>query len=278
MRYFEINAEARGMRGRFLSLLGLVAACLLGAAKAQAVEPDENANWLQLKPLLFGERPIQGHAVDVLKLYVNQRADDAAVVPVMVRTYINQKPDRYIKHIYVIIDENPSPFGVKFTMTPQSGRADIETRVRMESSSPIRAIAEMNDGSLWMDSAMVYGAGGCSAPISGGPVDPSLGKMRLSMDNMLSEAGEPVPAQLMIKHPQITGMSTNVILEPHFVRQVNVYYSDQLVMSADVDFTISENPVFRFYFLPEDDGELRAEVVDSSDLRFEQRIAVTTVK
>ena len=32
------------------------------------------------------------------------------------------------------------------------------------------------------------------------------------------------------------------------------------------------------YFLPEDDGELRAEVVDSSDLRFEQRIAVTTVK
>jgi sulfur-oxidizing protein SoxY len=49
-------------------------------------------------------------------------------------------------------------------------------------------------------------------------------------------------------------------------------------MSADVDFTISENPVFRFYFLPEGDGELRAEVVDSSELRFEQRIAVKTVK
>jgi sulfur-oxidizing protein SoxY len=95
---------------------------------------------------------------------------------------------------------------------------------------------------------------------------------------MLSEAGEPVPAQLMIKHPQITGMSTNVVLEPHFVRQVNVYYADQLVMSADVDFTISENPVFRFYFLPEADGELRAEVVDSNDLRFEQRITVKTVK
>jgi len=82
----------------------------------------------------------------------------------------------------------------------------------------------------------------------------------------------------MIKHPQITGMSTNVVLEPHFVRQVNVYYADQLVMSADVDFTISENPVFRFYFVPENDGELRAEVVDSNDLRFEQRIGFTTVK
>ncbi len=266
------------MTMRFLSLLALLAVWSLGTATTSAAEPDENANWLQLKPLLFGERPIQGHATDVLQLYVSQRADDAAVVPVMVRTYVNQKPERYIKHIYVIIDENPSPFGVKFTKTPQSGRADIETRVRMESSSPIRAIAEMNDGSLWMDSTMVFGAGGCSAPISGGPVDSSLGKMRLSMDNMLSSAGEPVPAQLMIKHPQITGMSTNVILEPHFVRQVNVYYADELVMSADVDFTISENPVFRFYFLPEGDGELRAEVIDSSELRFEQKIAVKTVK
>jgi sulfur-oxidizing protein SoxY len=73
-------------------------------------------------------------------------------------------------------------------------------------------------------------------------------------------------------------MSTNVILEPHFVRQVNVYYADRLVMSADVDFTISENPVFRFYFLPDGDGELRAEIVDSSDLRFEQSVAVTAPK
>jgi len=266
------------MTARFLVSLALSFICALSPLNGHAAEPDENANWLQLKPLLFGERIINGHATDVLQLFVSQRADDAAVVPVMVRTYINQKPDRYIKHVYVIIDENPSPFGVKFTMTPQSGRADIETRVRMESSSPIRAIAEMNDGSLWMDSAMVFGTGGCSAPVSGGEVDSSLGKMRLSMENMLSDAGEPVPAQLMIKHPQITGMSTNVVLEPHFVRQVNVYYADQLVMSADVDFTISENPVFRFYFLPEADGELRAEVVDSNDLRFEQRITVKTVK
>ena len=266
------------MTARLLMSLVLSAVCALASVAGHTAEPDENPNWLQLKPLLFGEQTIHAHATEVLQLFVSQRADDAAVVPVMVRTYVKQKPDRYIKHVYLIIDENPSPFGVKFTMTPQSGRADVETRVRMESSSPIRAIAEMNDGSLWMDSTMVFGAGGCSAPVSGGAVDTSLGKMRLSTDSMLGDAGEPVPAQLMIKHPQITGMSTNVILEPHFVRQVNVYYAEQLVMSADVDFTISENPVFRFYFVPENDGELRAEVVDSNDLRFEQRVTFKTIK
>ena len=45
-------------------------------------------------------------------------------------------------------------------------------------------------------------------------------------------------------------------------------------MSADVDFTISENPNFRFYFLPNANGELRAEVVDTADLRFESKLVL----
>jgi sulfur-oxidizing protein SoxY len=102
--------------------------------------------------------------------------------------------------------------------------------------------------------------------------------MRLKTDDLFGKPGDPVPAELMIRHPQITGMSTNIVLEPHYVRQVNVYYDDELVISADVDFTISENPVFRFYFVPEKDGELRAEVIDSNDLRFEQRAAFKTIK
>jgi sulfur-oxidizing protein SoxY len=45
-------------------------------------------------------------------------------------------------------------------------------------------------------------------------------------------------------------------------------------MSADVDFTISENPNFRFYFVPRGDGDLKAEVVDSNDATFETSFAV----
>jgi sulfur-oxidizing protein SoxY len=55
----------------------------------------------------------------------------------------------------------------------------------------------------------------------------------------------------------------------HFVRQVRVNYDGQLVMSADVDISISENPNFRFYFLPHGNGELKAELVDSKELQFE---------
>ena len=39
-------------------------------------------------------------------------------------------------------------------------------------------------------------------------------------------------------------------------------------MSADVDFSISENPNFRFYFVPGSGAELEAKVVDNKDLKF----------
>jgi sulfur-oxidizing protein SoxY len=59
---------------------------------------------------------------------------------------------------------------------------------------------------------------------------------------------------------------------PHFVRRVEVRYGGKLVMNADVDFSISENPNFRFYFLPAAEGELDAKVIDNHDLEFTARM------
>jgi sulfur-oxidizing protein SoxY len=58
----------------------------------------------------------------------------------------------------------------------------------------------------------------------------------------------------------------------HFVRRVDISYAGEPLMSADVDFSISENPNFRFYFTPRGEGELKAEVLDSHDLHFESKI------
>jgi len=44
------------------------------------------------------------------------------------------------------------------------------------------------------------------------------------------------------------------------------------VLSADLDFAISENPNLRFYFLPDGRGELAAEVVDSNNLEFKSSL------
>jgi sulfur-oxidizing protein SoxY len=153
--------------------------------------------------------------------------------------------------------------------------------VRIDEYTQVRAIAETNDGQLHMATRFVKASGGCSAP-PGKDAQAALAtlgrmKFRVEGDATGGQAGnQPVLAQLMISHPNNSGLAmdqvSHLFTPAHFVRQVRITYAGQPVMSADVDFSISENPNFRFYFLPRGDGELKAEVVDSNDLRFESAL------
>ncbi|UCD69707.1 MAG: hypothetical protein JSW48_06535 [Betaproteobacteria bacterium] len=51
-----------------------------------------------------------------------------------------------------------------------------------------------------------------------------------------------------------------------------------MLVTTDVEFTISDTLVFRFHYLPEDDVELQTEVIHSSKLRFERRTAANAAE
>jgi sulfur-oxidizing protein SoxY len=268
----------QAMRAWIRTLAAAVLAAGLAPLTALAAEPAADP-WPQLRTVLFADRPISEDAAAVIELETPVRAEDAAVVPIGIRAKVAQTPEKYIRKIYLVIDRNPSPVGVVFTLTPDSGRADIETRVRIEEYTDVRAIAEMNDGKLYMVKRYVKASGGCSAP-AGKDLQEAMarmGKMKFRVDGDV-KPGQPVLAQLMISHPNISGLAmdqvTRLYAPPHFVRKVDVTYGGRPIISAEVDFTISENPNFRFYFVPRGEGELKAEVVDTSDLRFQNSIVV----
>src|SRR5690606_12831938 len=152
------------------------------------------------------------------------RAEDPSLVPLKIASKIPQTKDKYIKKIWVLVDKNPFPYVGEFEFTPESGKADLAMRVRVNSYSFVRAIAEMNDGQLYMAKTFVKASGGCSAPI-GADLDAAMkrigkAKFRLA-DNI--EPGQPSQAQLFISHPNITGMQmdqvTRFIKKSHFVNQ-----------------------------------------------------------
>jgi len=62
---------------------------------------------------------------------------------------------------------------------------------------------------------------------------------------------------------------THLYDPPYYVRNVRVTQGDELVFAADVDFSISENPAFRFSVRPRKAGALRARVTDSNERSFE---------
>jgi len=261
---------------RWLAVVAVVAVVALtaGAARAQDADPAESAVWKKVHESVFANAPI-APAEGVVTLDTPKRAEDAAIVPVAIRSGIAQRSDRYIDTIWLIVDNNPSPIAAVFHFTTASGRADMETRIRVEQYTHVRAIARTNDGKFYMAVNYVKASGGCSAPAGkdAAAAQASLGKMRIRVDGT-PIAGKPALAQLMISHPNDSGLAmdqvTRTYATPHFVREVDVSYQGKSVMRADVDFSISENPNFRFYFVPGDGdgGELQAKVVDNQDLAF----------
>ena len=258
-----------------LLLFELVAVCTGVRAEIKTGDnPEGSPIWQKVRASLFQSRSIVTTGEDVISLDVPVRAEDAAIVPIAIKARFPQTPARYIDKVYLIIDNNPSPVSAIFQFTPLSGRADIETRVRIDEYTHVRAIAETNDGQLHMTTRFVKASGGCSAPPGkdAQAALANLGRMKFRVEG--NDAGnQPVLAQLMISHPNNSGLAmdqvSRLFTPAHFVRQVRVTYDGQLVMSADLDFSISENPNFRFYFLSRSNGELKAELFDSKDMRFE---------
>jgi sulfur-oxidizing protein SoxY len=234
---------------------------------ASAAKDESNWNKV-LKNQYFSAQSIH-ESNDVIEIEAPFRAEDPALVPVQIISHIAQTKERYIKKITVFVDKNPFPFVGEFEFTPESGKASLAMRVRVNSYSYIRAIAEMNDGQLYMTKKFVKASGGCSAPI-GADLDAAmkrLGKMKFRLDKG-AKKGDATLAQLLISHPNITGMQrdqvTRFVKKSHFVDQLKVTFDGKPVLTAKIDIAISADPNFRFYFVPNKTGVLKAEFSDTS--------------
>jgi sulfur-oxidizing protein SoxY len=274
-----MNTIARTICAALLTLAAIGAAQLARADEHPEDNPDTMPRWVDFKDGTFKGRPVDSHGDAVIKLDAPARAADGAVVPIAVTAQFPQTPARYIKKVYLFIDENPEPYAGSFSFAPESGFATIETRVRVEDYTFMRAIAETNDGRLYSSVRFVKASGGCSAPAGkdDAAAEANAGLVRLTLQGQ-SVPGKPQLAQLMIRHPNRTGMAMNQVTRnyatAYFVRKVTVSYADKPVMVADVNFSISENPNFRFWFVPRGDGELKARVEDTKSRQFDAAVAV----
>ncbi|MEY4415874.1 MAG: hypothetical protein RIQ53_3167 [Pseudomonadota bacterium] len=259
--------------GRALAMgaAGLALPPAAGAQPRTVADP-----WPALRQSLYGARPIADGA-DWLRLEAPTRAEDAAVVPVSVRALQPQQTGLWLRRLQLVIDDNPSPVGVDIGFTPHSGRADLETRVRVEQYTTLRAIAELSDGRLLMVTRPIKASGGCSAPAGKDPAEAlvGLGRMRLHVGPDPDGGDGPALGQLMVRHPQISGLAIDPLTRlaplPRYVREITLRLDDTPLLDARVDFTLSENPHLRFRLDARGARILHARVVDTEGARFEQQ-------
>ncbi len=249
----------------------------IGGLPSNVGHADSSPQWELLRGKLFGERPIAAGAASQVQIIVPLRAAYGASVPVKIVSKIAQTPERQVRRMTLLVDKNPSPIAATRTLGTALGQADFETRLRVDEYSHVRVVSELSDGTLHMDSRYVKVSGGCSAPPNRDTPE-LIGRTTLRLPEGL-HPGRPTPLELTVLHPNDTGFEMNqrtlLYVPAHFVRRIRLQLGGRLLLEAETDFSISENPHWRLFFLPPERAEeLSAEVEDSREQRFQARLSL----
>jgi sulfur-oxidizing protein SoxY len=240
------------MNRRVVSILpfGLALLCataLPSLAQQGGVTGPSEATWAEIRTAAIGERPTDEQS-GLLMLNAPSRAEDAALVPIEVAFKLPDGDARRVIALTLIIDENPAPVGARFRFGEGKAAFALSTRVRVNSYSFVRAIAETSDGRLHMAKTYVKAAGGCSAPAVKDPAEAraNLGEMRF---RVFAPRGE---AQVQIRHPNYSGLQmdqvTRLYTPAWYVETLSVTQGAQPIFSLEGGISISEDPTFRFSY------------------------------
>ena len=243
----------------------------------------EPITWTQnVKELLYDDDVKIMDGSDFMILKTPYRALDAAIVPISINFLKDQSPNDYIRHLTIVVDENPSPIVGKFKFSPKVGNASFSTRVRIDKYTYVRAIAENNKGEKYMVSNFVKAAGGCSAPSLADmdSVMERLGKMKMKFIKTSKGTDKINKAKFLISHPNFSGLQFNQLtrseIPAHFINFVRIEQDGNLIFEASPDISLSEDPSFTFNYL-NSGGALSVKVNDSEGNSFSDEFSFSQI-
>jgi sulfur-oxidizing protein SoxY len=247
------------------ALVALMTIAVAGASVPAPAAADEDI-WPSLKTDLFGNREVV-EDTSAVTLEAPYRAEDAALVPLSIR--IPAAVAAHVKKLSIVIDKNPAPLVADFAFGPAAGDGErvLETRVRVDMYSNIRAIVETDDGKLLMATKFVKAAGGCSAPAlkDTDAVLAEAGKMQIK--HLSAESSGLREGQIQIRHPQYSGLqlnqATGYYIPAKFLRVIEVTRGAERVFRMEGGISLSENPHIRFTYAPGGDETLSVTAEDT---------------
>ena len=265
-----------GHRFRLLCAAGLLGAAL-GAPPASVAAAEPYDPWPGLVQDIFNNRPMNDGG-DVIAIEMPYRAEDAAIVPVTLRTKLSSDDVRRVLAITLVIDQNPAPMAAKFELGPDARVSEISTRVRVNSYTNVHAVAELSDGKLYMIKTYVKASGGCSAPAAKNAEEAKnrLGQMKyreFAKDDQSPTNGTR-EAQIMIGHPNNSGLQrdqlTLLYIPAFFINELHLWQDNSPVLSVESGISISEDPNIRFTYVSNGAKLFRAEARDTAGHVFQK--------
>lgn len=251
----------------FLLRCGIAALALWTGSVCAAAgdDPLKSPRWTDLKKLYLGSK---ARAVFDPRVVVSgpAMAEDSMNVPVSVKL---QDMDN-IERVLVIADFNPIVKVLEFF--PRGAQPALHFRMKLQQSSPVRAMARTRDGvwhvgGTWIDAA----GGGCTAPSTGRAVSnwhETLGQVQARVWPGATQSR----IKLNIMHPMDTGLAPGI--PSFYIEKLSLQdAAGKEWMALETFEPVSENPVFSFDFPGPPPAGLKLVGRDNNGNRIEAQVA-----
>jgi sulfur-oxidizing protein SoxY len=90
-----------------------------------------------------------------VRLTLPFQAESGNAVPMTVRVESPMTDADHVRRIDLVSEKNPVPHMGTFFLGPHTGLAEIGTRVRLNGTQRVTAIAQLSDGSFWYDAVEI---------------------------------------------------------------------------------------------------------------------------
>ena len=136
-------------RRRFISVLAGMAVAPLLPARAARAQSDP------LLPLI--QKITEGAPVRAGRVTIDtpRLADNGHSVPLKVSVESPMTANDHVRSVTLLSERNPRPVMASFHLGAHAGRAEVVTRVRLNGTQRVLALAQLSDGSYWSGSAEV---------------------------------------------------------------------------------------------------------------------------
>jgi sulfur-oxidizing protein SoxY len=105
-----------------------------------------------------------GKAAETGKIAIDlpEIAENGNTVPMSIKIDSPMTADDYVSEILVVGDGNPNPGIVRLHLTPAAGRAEVGTRIRLNSTENVIVVAKTSTGKFYAERKVVkVTVGGC---------------------------------------------------------------------------------------------------------------------
>lgn len=238
-----------------LGTAGIAGLALFGPGLGHAAEPWQRLD--EVQRLLDGATPKRGGIL----LDLPSISQDGSSISLTVEVESPMTEEDYVEELHLFAAGNPTPRIATVRFTPRAGRARISTRVRLDDSQPVVALARTSDGEWRITHQDVrVTVSGCLQRADTYRSD-NLMETRVRLPERF-RTGEPGELRTLIQHPMETGLredGSGEVIPKRIIERFSAHVDGERAVDVDLERSVAANPYFRFFLAPRGPGRVTLE-------------------